>query len=631
MEILFVYVLLVSYLTLVQSEEIDRKLLCESCLTAAKEIEKALQDAPIKNRKTVIKKLMQGAVCYKLPEDKRSPCLHLFGLHQDEFRQALSGKDSKQLDILLCYEHSTACVGVKLQSFKDQRSTTLESDIEALLRENKDKVRFVKPIHSAGNKESSSDHRESCFGGDWIHASSSGPGWGQSVILFHGKPILPPQLTAELRQTMCNYREQAVQLEVQRQSQQRNRLIARVQDLLDQTQTKTCGIIEKAQSGKSPAISGYTLVTDSPGLTKDSGCDFLTASFSNTSTASFKTEEEAEKARTQEQSEDEEEDEDEDISLDSLLKKSREYVKQEQKVMHTAPSDISPLETTNSSPVIGFSLRHSPVGHLKTQNQPLHDPTHQHPASLSPILPDQHIHIPHKDFCPSRCAQKRRPRPISTGNIHFSFPIELADLIPRSPGRSAEGSADRDIFFGSAKSSHHRASLGQDFIDNFQFSQWNTNTAIEPCSPNDVLCSPNGHPGASQFRRRCHTLDSQLQSGHSAAECIDRSQERVPRFMAGVTWLGPNRRLPTVPINQSYNIESPSTSKTNLTPDSPKTFRNAPEAQTRAENTQRQAQALEDRQRHLENEHALHMSSCWLSKREKNSVSSWSTTKPRGD
>uniref|UniRef100_A0AAV2KGW3 Centriolar coiled-coil protein of 110 kDa-like n=1 Tax=Knipowitschia caucasica TaxID=637954 RepID=A0AAV2KGW3_KNICA len=190
-----------------------------------------------------------------------------------------------------------------------------------------------------------------------------------SVILFHGRPILPPQLTAEQRQTMCNYRQQAEQLEVQRQSQQRNRLIARVQDLLDQAQTKTCGFVGLPQTEKPPENNG-----------------------------------------------------------------------------------------------------------------------------------------------------------------------------------------------------------------------------------------PNGHPGPSQFRRRCHTLDSH------PTESIDRSQERVPRFMAGVTWLGPNRRLPVAALNQSYTTEYPSTSQPSLSPDPPNVPRRAPETQSKAAGTQRQTQGLEERQRQLEDDHGLHMS-----------------------
>lgn len=432
----------------------------------------------------------------------------------------------------------------------------------------------------------------------------------QSVISFHSRAILPPQLTAEQRQIMCNYRQQAVQLEVQRQNQQRNRLIARVQDLLDQTQIKTPGATGKEPSGKSPTIGGYTLVTDSPVLSKDSGCVYPAASFSETPITCNK-EEEVERPRTEHTSEEDDDEDEEDISLDSLLKKSREYVKQEQKVTHNPPPDNGPdakNKSSSSSFEFGFSLRHSPVGPPKIQN---HDPTlHPQPGSRSPVSPEQHIHLPSKELCQNQCVPKRRPRPISTGNIHFSFPIEPADLIPRSPGRPGEGAPDWDMFLGSARSSHHRASLGEDYrdgVNNCQSTQWSNGPTVEPCSPSNAICSPTGHLGSTQFRRRCHTLDSQLQSSLSATERIDRSQERVPRFMAGVTWLGPNRRLPVAPVNQAYNTEYASSSKPSVTPDPPSVLRNKPEAQSRTEGTQRQAQAVEDRQRHLEDERALQM------------------------
>uniref|UniRef100_A0A7N8Y2H9 Centriolar coiled-coil protein 110 n=1 Tax=Mastacembelus armatus TaxID=205130 RepID=A0A7N8Y2H9_9TELE len=136
---------------------------------------------------------------------------------------------------------------------------------------------------------------------------------------------------------------------------------------------------------------------------------------------------------------------------------------------------------------------------------------------------------------------------------------------------------------------------------------------------------------AAGFRRRCHTLDSQLHSYHSGAEHIDRSQERVPRFMAGVTWLAPNRRPPPAPFNQSYEVENPSPSlmRPHVTPDltqitlrmepddpqgpnsgrtSLSVLRDATEAQTGEILLIISFNALEDMKRRLEEEHALQMS-----------------------
>lgn len=90
-----------------------------------------------------------------------------------------------------------------------------------------------------------------------------------------------------------------------------------------------------------------------------------------------------------------------------------------------------------------------------------------------------------------------------------------------------------------------------------------TSSPREGCSPvSTTVPSPmvhHNHPAAG-FRRRCHTMDSQLHNIYPEDEHIDRSQERLPRFMAGVTLLGTNRRSSAVPLNQSYVIENPSPS-----------------------------------------------------------------------
>ncbi|CAL1588338.1 unnamed protein product [Knipowitschia caucasica] len=150
-----VFVYFFGFISFGLSEQIERKLLCESCLAAAKEIETALKDAPISGRMVVIKKLIRGYVCNKLAEDKRPSCMQLLGMFRDEFSQALAGKvsDPKQLGVVLCYEQSKACVGVKLHSFKEHPNLNLERDIDDLLRDNKEKVRFVKPIHSTGMRK----------------------------------------------------------------------------------------------------------------------------------------------------------------------------------------------------------------------------------------------------------------------------------------------------------------------------------------------------------------------------------------------------------------------------------------------------------------------------------------------
>lgn len=49
---------------------------------------------------------------------------------------------------------------------------------------------------------------------------------------------------------MCGYKQRAVQLEVGRQNQQRNKLLARVQDILDHAQVSMILITYLGISGK---------------------------------------------------------------------------------------------------------------------------------------------------------------------------------------------------------------------------------------------------------------------------------------------------------------------------------------------------------------------------------------------
>lgn len=353
---------------------------------------------------------------------------------------------------------------------------------------------------------------------------------------------------------------------------------------------------------KPETVNGYTLVTDSPGLPRDAGVGAPTSDRPTTPQPEPPSllngymggEEEVREEK-------EEKSEEEDMSLDSLLKRSREYVEREQsrrgskvtnRVTRTPPPEsLSDKENEGCSPLaeagveLGFSLRHSPIGPPQTQiqYQAVYDtPTHQS-ASLSPSLPDPYAHLPSPESSLSPQQHRRRPRPVSAGNIHISFPIGPADLIPRSPGRSGEGAgmaAWGETLSGGMRPSDHWGLVGSGSGGNStasssrRSSHCGTSPVQEICSPVSALGSgPLGlHDHlASGFRRRCHTLDSRLHSSHSPTmvDHIDRSQERIPRFMAGVARLAPSRRTPAAPLNQSYDVENPSPSllRPHVTPD----------------------------------------------------------------
>lgn len=273
-------------------------------------------------------------------------------------------------------------------------------------------------------------------------------------------------------------------------------------------------------------------------------------------------------------SDEEEEDDDDDMSVDSLLKRSKECVKkgrsQQGSSVSTANGTAAPQrENKRTGAVVefGFSLQHSPVG------LPQPPPQRRTPAGdCAPQRPDHHTHLLAFENSSSPRPCRRRPRPVSTGNIHISFPIGPADLIPRNPGRSGLGLAVAEPPPGATEVALSEDVGGVSRSGNGFPSDSGASPTQETLRP---ICASDSSPKERRdhllpgFRRRCHTLDSQLCSSHFRAEHVDRSQERIPRFMAGVTWMPPSRRSPAAPVSQTYKVENPLPSllRPHITPD----------------------------------------------------------------
>lgn len=304
------------------------------------------------------------------------------------------------------------------------------------------------------------------------------------------------------------------------------------------------------------------MVTDSPEPAKDPACETLT----NTTTAASAVQPvlngDAAVAAAEERSDQEEED---DISLDSLLQRSREYVKRESRavgaVARTPPPQTVKENKACSPPgetgvQFGFSLRHSPVGLPHTVPPHLPPQQQQQQQLLTPSQPEHYAQLPRPELSTSPRPHRRKPRPVSAGNIPFTFPISPADLIARHPGRLGEG--DGAAARLSDPFSSGEVDVGGGGDRSRRFSPCGTSPVqeaqISPISAS--RSSPKGqHDHLSEsFRRRSHTLDSHPPNHQVGAEHIDRSQERVPRLMAGVTWMPPSRRVPAAPLNQSYAV-----------------------------------------------------------------------------
>eukprot|EP00066_Takifugu_rubripes_P012967 XP_011602233.1 PREDICTED: centriolar coiled-coil protein of 110 kDa [Takifugu rubripes] len=418
------------------------------------------------------------------------------------------------------------------------------------------------------------------------------PQWAlkpHSLIRFRGRAVLSPLLNAEQQSEMCELRHQAVQLEAKRQKKQRETPSAQGQVIRGQAQAPS------EDSG------------DSPGPPSDPGFGLQSHDQPAPPSSQMPIGNGLEVVKVES---DEEEEEEDDMSVDSLLKRSKKCVKkgqsQQGSSVPTANGSPTPQQENKRTGAVvefGLSLQHSPVG------LPQHPPHHPTLGDCTPQQPDHYTHLLafENSSSPRPRPRPRRPRPVSTGNIHISFPIGPADLIPRNPGRSGVGLAVAEPPPGATE-----LALSED-VGGVSRSR-NGFPSHSGASPTQESLSPVGASDTSPkerrdhllpgFRRRCHTLDSQLRSSHSRAEHVGRSQERIPRFMVGVTWMPPSRRSAAAPVSQTYKVENPSPSllRPHITPDATL----LQDIQT--EETQRRVQALEDMQRRLEEEHALQMS-----------------------
>ncbi|XP_078807738.1 uncharacterized protein LOC144994301 [Oryzias latipes] len=138
-----------------QAQKKDHHMNCESCLKAAQVMEKVIKETPTESRQRVVEKLLGGQLCHHLlsynqehaTKDKvLSACTELLDSHRDQFLAALAREEPKNLSIVMCYEQSHACVGVKQKSQEDSKVDFAESDIEALLQTHKENVRIAQPI-----------------------------------------------------------------------------------------------------------------------------------------------------------------------------------------------------------------------------------------------------------------------------------------------------------------------------------------------------------------------------------------------------------------------------------------------------------------------------------------------------
>ncbi|KAL2101308.1 hypothetical protein ACEWY4_003069 [Coilia grayii] len=427
--------------------------------------------------------------------------------------------------------------------------------------------------------------------------------WPQSsVIRIRGKTILSPQLSEEERMEMCMYRQKAVEREAQREALCRSSLITQVQNILDNAQKRN--VLHQSEAPDSPedhSPENEQIVgspePDSLLEGRPEGLD---------TDATWQTEPTSPplqlgdvEVRVEEQDEDGEEEE-EEMSLQSLLRRSRQYMEREQgrggskvgcSVANVARSptqagagatigvgieSLSDKENENGSLVAEATQcqNHVPIARspvqLEGQRQ---SPTGAEPRSPAESVPSG----PCGRFCqpeptlslsPIPRPHRGRPRPVSTGDILFSLPVEVGVGRPREIGGASWLTMDQ-------RSPDHTSSASS-LAPSLASSRRASHTGSSPVHEKAGLpilgvmggggggaAGPSLAGGPEGFRRRSQTLDSQ--SGRP----VDRSQERLPRFMAGVAQVHSTRRSPPGPPYPLHGQESPVPAllRTQATPD----------------------------------------------------------------
>ncbi|XP_030645521.1 centriolar coiled-coil protein of 110 kDa [Chanos chanos] len=466
-----------------------------------------------------------------------------------------------------------------------------------------------------------------------------------SVICFRGRAVLSPLLSEKQRREMLEYREKAVQRETERQALHKRNLLSEVQNILDNVQVQKIhevpvdSRVPSAGRCPKPHVNGVMAVSDTSSTPSGHGGDTVRSPRPVTP----QQEPPMVLNGTEGESGEGEDGNVSCVSLQSLLRRSREYIEKEQgrrgsrvnsrtaTAMITNDS-LSDKENENSSPVGDSDI--DLLGHIQNQNalKPGHtqNQSHRKPQpgshpnscydSLLGCLPQSLIgsHMSEPGLSPR--PHRSRPRPVSTGNILISFPISSGEPNTGAPGRSQVNAQNT---FSPKMERRALESPG----NNLAPSTSSNNRRASHCGSSPVSdvdgqigvsgLGPIGHEMATPngFRRRCHTLDSHLCPPHQNLP-IDRSQERVPRFMAGVyTQRAPCRRSPSKTISGPYSPESPvpALPRPSLTPDpsldtEALSIRATPTEEKRADEVQRRMQALEEMQRRLEEEHALQMS-----------------------
>ncbi|KAK9978127.1 hypothetical protein ABG768_019895 [Culter alburnus] len=431
-------------------------------------------------------------------------------------------------------------------------------------------------------------HEKSC-------STAPARGVALPLICFHGRPVLSPVLSEKQRREMVEYRKRASQMEAERQIHCNNNLLNQIQAII--WTNKAPKILEVPKPSEkclspSPNPDYRNGFTDTAPLTPAGVTEPYILSSKPAVTPSAEL-----RGKATEEKQMPEETETEGVCLQNLLKKSREFIEKEQ--------------GKQGSKIVGtkitFDKENGSSLDATVSGLPCYIPSANQTSPSNLISPESG---PNGSL--SARPHRGRPRPISAGSILFSFPDN-----PNQPNITANARPQEVKTIATQE----RKLLG---VENVSMSRYDdhlneTVGKLETSPVDPELTSP-------LFRRRCHTLDSHL-SSHHQSPLIDRSQERMPRFMAGVTARTPTRLSPPSPMNKTFTRESPTAAfmGSGITPDSPSHAKLPFEGNSvistalkerRADEMQWQVHTLEDMQRSLEEDYAYRIS-CLVAEQER--------------
>ncbi|XP_022521931.2 centriolar coiled-coil protein of 110 kDa [Astyanax mexicanus] len=411
-----------------------------------------------------------------------------------------------------------------------------------------------------------------------------------SFISFQGTKVLSPVLNEKQRKEMAHYRQIATKLKADKQTQCQKNLLNEVQKIMDNR------------------VNAFIL-PDSSKLSNNNNREILTSI-----DQALNNKHEVEMERGDESA-------NEGMSLQSLLRKSREYIEKEQSWRGSKDSSRSPTSVPAESPLdkdienrrpaseadsnlSSYIQYHSPLSpsQPKTPTLPKPKPTIDAMLGLEslPGCPPQSLLNTEASL--SSRPHRGRPRPVSACNFLFSYSGS-----PREPGITAKGRSPE----GTLPCGLERRLLE---VEGISGSRRASHSGSSPVNERGGVTNTidTGHDLIETgFRRRCHTMDSNMGPPYQSPP-IDRSQERIPRFMAGVPQRTPPRRSPPSQLSATFTLTSPSsptssTLRSSLNPDFPIIPHPALD-EKRTDELQWRVQVLGDMQRCLkEEQQAFHL------------------------